>query len=118
MSDAEIKNMTDLQINAFMTHIDTPLNQRYNRITKYMVECALNGSGDFDYCSVPNLTMPLAFKNRVSVYPKDHYWHCRKIQEVSKTENCTNMKNIESMNINPLRAICEVILMIGDKPCS
>ncbi len=64
------------------------------------------------YCDDPSLIMPIAFENRIGIDESGEYWQAGG----SNQGKPGPFERFDSINKNPLRAICEVyILMNQDK---
>ena len=53
-----------------------------------------------DYCNNPNDIMPIAFENKIALFPLGKTWKARKQDVMSRT-------------MNPLRAICEAYILMN-----
>lgn len=114
MTPEQIKDLSDTELNRAIVWFyinDLPNWLKDSWIEDYGKNLCVDVGGDCDYginfTTDWNLTMPLAVENKIELLPcnyKDGFWcvYC-----VIKS------RNYSSVNKSPIRAICEVLVMIA-----
>jgi hypothetical protein len=107
MKNEELSNLGDFEVNKLIAKL---LNRSYvlsiiNSDEAYLM--CKERDEEIDYCNNPNDIMPIAFENNIGVCPWIDNWLA-----TFEPEDIL-AKVAESTNKNPLRAICEVFILMN-----
>ncbi len=114
-----LSNCADEQINKGVAWLlikawGATYNHKRKSIDYYCCKGLLKSidGGGLNYCTNPNDIMPIAFENRINqISPTEH----RDLWRATATEGGGNwsINDHTSTNTNPLRAICEVYILMS-----
>lgn len=106
-----IQTLNDTELNRAIIWLYPPKYRKYNPFKdsgEYCCSGSYEDTIDYDYLTDWNLTMPLAVENGLIIGPMNNsmwpdWWEARNNKAIG----------LFSFHEDPLRAICEVLVMIG-----
>lgn len=99
--------LSDVELNRAIIWLYPPKHRKFNPFKDEVEDCWSGNyeeTIDYDYLVDWNLTMPLAVENDLNI---DF------ISKHGTSTDCTHESGIACQDPDPLRAICEVLVMIG-----